>query len=152
MTSNPTINMDELLSTFEWVSAGGQFENQAYVSRIDGKIYWDCDASDDELPDDIEDGSRYVMVPHSTDLDLGSRLAIRFARRHLSVDDYETVIHIFHRRGAFQAFKHLLDRIGQLQRWYTFRDQAQRDTLREWCEDNGLLPPTERDDDEPDQA
>ena len=65
MTSNPTINMDELLSTFEWASAGGQFENQA---------------------------------------------------------------------------------------WYTFRDQAQLEALREWCEDNGLLPPTKRDEDEPDQA
>lgn len=148
MQSYPKLDMDELMSTFEWVSAGALYENRAFVSRVDGKIYWDDDSSDEELPENIDDESIYAVVPHKTELGLGSRLAVRFARDHLSPDDHERVIDIFHRSGAFRRFKDLLDRRGKLQLWYDHDNQAHLDALREWCEDNGLLPPTERSDDD----
>ena len=147
MQSVPKINMDELWLTFEWVSAADALDNQAYVRREDGKIFWNDDASDQELPEDVEDESRYVLVPHSRELDLGSKLPIKFARRYLSMDAYDATIDIFRRRGAYQRFKQLLDQNGKLQEWYQYQERAKQDALREWCEDNALMPPTERVDD-----
>lgn len=45
--------------------------------RASGKIYWssESEALDEELPEDIEDGTCYVAVPDKRDLDLGRELA-----------------------------------------------------------------------------
>ncbi len=51
MQSKLTINFNDLLSSFEWVSAAGPDEKKAFICRENGKIYWDDDASDEELPD-----------------------------------------------------------------------------------------------------
>jgi hypothetical protein len=146
MQSYPPIDMNDLLAAFDWVSSGQRFENTAYLSRVDGRIYWDSDASEDELPDDIEDGGIYIAVPHSSELGLGSRLAIRFAQEHLPDDVCDHVFEAFRHRGAFQRFKQLVDRCGKLQLWYDYCDQAQRDAIRDWCIDNDLLPPAKEED------
>lgn len=55
----------DLLDAFEWVSAMAPMENSAYVSRATAKTYLASRvmALDDELPEDIDDGSLYVAVP-----------------------------------------------------------------------------------------
>jgi len=136
------VSLSELADTIEWVSAGAPYENAAYVSRVDGKIYWDCEESDDELPEDVEDATRYARVPDKKSLDLGSRVVFRFARRHLGDIEADKVHDIFSRRGAFGRFKQFLDQIGKVQAWYEFRDSAEARAVREWCEQEGLLPRT----------
>jgi hypothetical protein len=45
----------DLQLAFEFVNSGGMGENEAYLDRQSGKIYWHsefCD-NDEELPDDI---------------------------------------------------------------------------------------------------
>lgn len=79
------LNFDDLESAFLWVSGAGPFENSAYVSRVSGKIYWDSDSfeREEELPDDIEDGTLYIAVPHKNDLELGRSLVFEFVERYL---------------------------------------------------------------------
>ncbi len=55
---------------------------------------------DEELPEDIEDESIYVPVPHKYDLNLGKNLALTFAEEQLA-DSYDTVSNIFRQRGAY---------------------------------------------------
>jgi hypothetical protein len=91
---------DDILTAFEFVSHDG-FDNQAFVCRETGAVHWRSAYSDesDELPDDIEDGAKYLAVPGARDLDLGAPLVMRFADEVLT-DHADEIAAIFSRKGA----------------------------------------------------
>src|SRR5215813_12007821 len=86
----------------EFVSSGGMGENEAYLDRQSGNIYWHSEFgdNDEELPNDIDD-KKYILVPDKRELDLGKPLVLDFAREFLP-DDYDEVRRIFSRRGAYR--------------------------------------------------
>jgi hypothetical protein len=139
--SRTTVALSELRDAIDFVSFGEVGEHSAYICRATGKIYWVTgDSSLDEeedLPDDLEASDRYIAVPHKKELDLGRRLALRFARRELP-DDCETIAGFFRRRGAYARFKDLLERRGMLSRWYEHGEMATGEALLVWCDDVGL--------------
>lgn len=139
MSQSAPVKFDDLLAACEWVSSSSPAENQAYVSRITGAIHWSSSLIDldEELPEDIEDGSIYVPVPHKYDLNLGKNLALTFAEEQFA-DSYETVANSFHHRGAYGRFKNLLERKGYLQAWYDYEANAIELALHEWCTEQGL--------------
>jgi hypothetical protein len=114
-------------------------ENSAFVSLETGATH--CASAlielEDELPEDIEDGSLYIAVPHKNDLDLGKSLVLRFADEALP-ESYATVAGFFRQRGAYGRFKDFLERKRMLQAWYEFEAQAVERALREWSEEHGL--------------
>src|SRR5215471_8827774 len=132
------ISFSDLQLAFAFVSSGGVGENEAYLDRQLGKIYWHCefDDNDEELPGDIDD-EKYISIPHKTELDLGKPLVLDFAREFLP-DDYDEVRHIFSRRGAYRQYKDLLVRRGALERWFDFSSKFEETALREWCAENGI--------------
>ena len=113
-------------------------ENEAYLDRRSGKIYWHSEFGEnhEELPDDI-DSKKYISIPDKRELDLGTPLVLDFAREFLS-EDYDEVRHIFSRRGAYRQYKELLVRRGALERWYDFSNKSEETALREWCAENGI--------------
>lgn len=139
MTLNAPVKFDDLLAAYEWVSSSSPTENEAFVSRITGNIHWSSSMIElaDELPEDIEDGSIYVNVPHKYDLNLGKNLALTFAEEQLA-DSYETVANLFRQRGAYGGFKDFLERKGRLQAWYDYETNATELALREWAAEQGL--------------
>jgi len=132
------VSFSDLQLAFEFVSSGGMGENEAYLDRQSGKIYWRSEFGeiDEELPDDI-DNEKYIAIPDRRELDLGKPLVLEFAREFLP-DDYDEVRHIFNRRGAYRRYKDLLVRRGALERWYDFSNTAEEAALREWCAENGI--------------
>ena len=132
------VNFSDLQLAFEFVSSGGMGENEAYVDRQSGKIYWHSEFGDneEELPNDIDD-EKYISIPDKRALDLGKSLALDFAREFLP-DDYDEVHHIFNRRGAYRRYKELLVRRDALKRWYDFSNKSEAAALREWCAENGI--------------
>src|SRR5580704_11740088 len=124
------VSFSDLQLAFEFVSSGGMGENEAYIDRQSGKIYWHSEVgdNDEELPDDIDDG-KYVSIPDKRELDLGKPLALDFAREFLA-DDYDEVRQIFSRRGAYRRYKELLVRRGALERWYDFSNKSEEAALR----------------------
>jgi hypothetical protein len=132
------VSFSDLQLAFEFVSSGGMGENEAYLDRQSGKIYWHSEFgdNDEELPDDIHD-EKYTAIPDKRELDLGKPLVLDFAREFLP-DDYDELRRIFSRRGAYRRFKDLLVRRGALERWYDFSDKAEEVALREWCAQNGI--------------
>src|ERR1700738_5163576 len=84
--------------------------------------------NDEELPNDIDD-EKYISIPDKTELDLGKRLVLDFAREFLPVD-YDEVRHIFSRRGAYRRYKDLLVRRGALERGYDFSKKAEEAGVR----------------------
>lgn len=110
------VKYDELLAACEWVSTGETvaMDCEAYVNRATGTIYWCGEGVDEDPPEDIEDGSLYIAVPHKNEFDLGRALAIRFVEAHLP-RAREAVNEFFRKRGAFPKFKSLLANRGQLE-------------------------------------
>ena len=50
------VSFSDLQLAFEFVSSGGMGENEAYLDRQSGKIYWHSEFGDngEELPNDID--------------------------------------------------------------------------------------------------
>ena len=78
------VSFSDLQLAFEFVSGGGMGENEAYLDRQSGKIYWHSEFGDneEELPDDIDD-EKYIGIPDKRELDLGKPLVLEFAREFL---------------------------------------------------------------------
>src|SRR6266850_2502587 len=99
------VSFSDLQLAFEFVSSGGMGENEAYLDRQSGKIYWHSGFgnNDEELPDDIDD-EKYIAIPDKKELDLGKPLVLDFAREFLP-DHYDEVRHIFSRRAVGRFFE-----------------------------------------------
>ena len=132
------VSFSDLRLAFEFVSSGGMGENEAYLDRQSGKIYWHSEFgdNDEELPNDIVD-EKYISIPDKRELDLGKSLVLDFAREFLPVD-YDEVRHIFSRRGAYRRLKDLLVRRGAIDQWEDFSNKAEEAALREWCAENAI--------------
>ena len=90
-----------------------------------------------ELPDDIEDGTIYVALPHKNDLDLGRSLVIAFAEE-LAPAHLHAIESFFRHIGAYAKFKALLERTHLLQHWYDYEAAATSRALEAWGNDHGF--------------
>jgi len=92
------VSWRELTLAFEFVSGSDAGEQQVFPCKESGKLHWPSDLSDelDELPNDIDDGEKYVQIPDKRELDLGKPLALDFAREFLP-SDFDEVRRIFSR-------------------------------------------------------
>ncbi len=136
-----TVSLDQLQDAVEWVSTD-MLDNEAYVCRQSGKIYWISGDpgmldEEEETPEDIHDSDKYVFVPDKRGLDLGNRLAFDFAERYLP-QHYEKVRKMFRQRGAYRRFRGLLEQQKMRENWYHFSDEQTAKALAEWCESMGL--------------
>jgi hypothetical protein len=127
---------------FEFVSSNSVGLNEAFLCRRTGKIYWRSDSMDvedlnDELPDDVEDGERYIAIPGKRDHDLGKPLVLNFASEFLP-NDFDDVRYMFSKSGAYKKFRALVTRRNLLDQWYEFESKATERALREWCELNSI--------------
>ena len=93
----------------------------------------------DEIGDADIDGEleKWKEIPHKNELDLGRNLVFEFIEARLPAK-FNYVEKIFHRSGAYSAFKDLLDSAGLLQAWYDFEEARTEEALRIWCRDNGV--------------
>jgi hypothetical protein len=74
-----TVEFQEIFLAFDFVSFGQPYQNQAFLNRDTGKLYWQSEFGDneEELPDDIDD-EKYLEIPHKNDLGLGKPLVLDF--------------------------------------------------------------------------
>lgn len=139
MSEQPAVKLDDLEEAMMFVSSGDMFGNAAWVCRDTGEVLWHSDDVGDfgPVPEDVDDGDRYIAIPDKRDLGLGKPLALEFVRTHLP-ECFEQVHDIFSHRGAYARFKDLLDRHERLDAWYQWEEEKTRQALREWCADNGV--------------
>jgi len=131
------IKYSDIEDVFMFTSSGQPYEHSAYISLETGEVYYQSDYGDfDELPEDIDDPI-YLAIPHKTELDLGKRLVLNFAYEYLG-DNAEDVEKIFRNKGAYSRFKGLLDRLGKLELWYNYENNAQQKAIIEWCKENNI--------------
>jgi hypothetical protein len=129
---------DDIENAFLYVSMSPMFGNQAILSKDTGEIFYISEMGDsDDLPDDIDESDNYIEIPQKNDLDLGKNLVFRFVSEHLP-EEYDRVLQIFRKKGAYSRYKNLLDQKGLLDQWYEFENDAQSKALREWCIENNI--------------
>jgi hypothetical protein len=133
------VSLNDLRDAFEFVSAHGGGEHQAFLCKQSGKLYCHSELCDDLdiLPDDIDDSEKFLPIPDKRELDLGKPLTLDFAGQFLP-GAFDDVRQIFSRRGAYARFKNLLDRRGMLDQWYAFEAEAEESALKMWCELNSI--------------
>jgi len=133
------IKFSYIKDAFDFVSFGQPMEHEAYLYLETGEIFWHSEVGDneEELPEDIDDGEKYIAIPHKNDLNLGKRLVLSFAEEYLP-ESMEKVHEIFSQSGAYARFKDLLEYRGLLQQWYEYEEKVSDQALREWCRLNGI--------------
>mgnify|MGYP001168704632 CR=1 FL=1 len=92
----------------------------------------DWDEEQKKLEERIENEPGWIAVPDEHDLELDSRLPLRFAEENLEPEDCDLVYDFFRHRGAYRNFRALLDRLGMTEKWYQYEDNAIREALKQW--------------------
>ena len=133
------IEFSELRNAYEYVSGGQPGENSAYLCLETGRFFFhsEYDECEDELPEDIDDSSKYIEIPHKNELKLGRDLAINFAAE-MFPEILDEVYEIFRVRGAYARFKNLLEKHNKLQQWYAYEESEIVSQLQCWCSDNEI--------------
>lgn len=138
------IALDDLIAALDWAGEAGS-DRMAFICRGSGRILRTTDRDFDEtgastgnLPDNLDDPQCYAIVPSHRDLQLGKRLAVRFAQAHAPalIEDVHTC---FASAGARARFEALMDGAGQLAAWHRHEASAVESALRAWAEDEGLV-------------
>jgi hypothetical protein len=112
--------------------------NSAYISKTTGKIFYHSEMyGSEELPEDIHISNDYIEIPHKIDLDLGQHLVWQFVNREIP-GLADKIRGFFSRRGAYSKYKSFLEQIGLLNKWYAFEEARIKETLKEWCNENGI--------------
>jgi hypothetical protein len=133
------IDLNELESAVLYVSVGGGVENTAYLSRATGEIFYDSAdyRGDEDLPDDVSDNNKYILIPSERELDLGISLRLNFIQTY-APKLYDEAFTISRKPKAYGRLRDFIERTGLLVRWYTFQQEALYAALRQWCADNNL--------------
>ena len=131
------VDLSDIELALEFVSSEYSYDNEAYVNSETGEIYYSGDAVEEELPDDINENGKYILIPTKRDLDLGRRLVFDFAAKEIP-DELEHVYSMFRSRGAYSKFKSLLHRLACTEKWYAYENTAIRDGVIEWCKENSI--------------
>lgn len=134
------ITYDALESALQWSSSGAPYENKALLCRKTAEIFLKSRNGDfgEERPEDIDDGARYVAMPHKNDLDLGRSLVMSFVEAELP-QYVESVQSFFRQRDAYGKLKAFLERERHLERWYEYEANATRAALITWASENGFV-------------
>ena len=141
MSSLVSISYQDIEAALDWSSSSGPYENRALISRSTGTVYFQStydDFEEEEVPDDIEDQTRYITVPHKNDLDLGRNLVFQFIESE-APELEELVRNAFRHHGAYSKFKTIMERRGLLQKWYEYENAATRSALISWAHENGFV-------------
>jgi hypothetical protein len=143
------VKWSDLEMAFEFASLDEGYEHQAYLCKQTGKLFYrsELDNEEEELPNDIDDESKYLRIPDRKELGLGKPLVLDFARQFLP-DDFEDVRAMFSHRGAYPRFKDLLAHRRAIDRWHAFENEMSEKALCEWCQMNSIElseePPSSR--------
>lgn len=139
------MNIDDVVNAVDFVSSDPYGDCDAFICKTTGAIICrsrDFDELHDfmtgyEIPADIDDEDKYLLIPNKQELDLGAPLAISFAvsRR----PQFESNVRSFFRkRGAYSFFKDWLNRQDLLDEWYQFEADETIKAVARWLNAYGF--------------
>ena len=129
------VKLSDIEFAIEFVSIDC-FDNEAFIDTETGLVLMSGEC-DDELPDDVYENDKYVMIPCKRDLDLGKSIVLKFVKKELP-EELDSVYSMFRSKGAYAKFKSLLDRLDYIEQWHTYENKAVKNSIIEWCNDNSI--------------
>ncbi|SEM37885.1 Uncharacterised protein family (UPF0158) [Butyrivibrio sp. ob235] len=114
-------------------------EKMEIVSIPDGSYFGDFDEDDEELSELIEEGfnERFFRLPTKFDIH-EYRIMEHFVYDLPAGEDQDRLERAIRGSGAFRRFRDNIERMGLLQNWYDYKDEAYKEIAREWCDDNSF--------------
>lgn len=134
------LSLKEFLDAYQMTDFGVLTETRAFLNADDYSILVTSDFEEDD-EEDVESrlaNGRWIEFPNRHDLDLGKRLALRFADEYLDDAGYDRVCDFFSRSGAYGRYKDFLEDRGLLQKWYEYSELAEVNAVRWWLEENKI--------------
>ncbi len=129
---------ENIADAIEFISADPGGDSEAFLSLATGEIFYRSEYAEEvPLPDDIDDKSKYIALPHKRKLDLGVVMVFKFVDKRLPNKASE-VRTIFKKRGAYSRFSDWLNRHDLVDDWHHFREQATKKAILAWCKENGV--------------
>ena len=132
-----TTKINDIIDAIHFISSDPALESEAFLSLCSGEIHYRSPYTEDfeTVPDDIDDKTKYLSLPHKNDLDLGIALVFEFvAERCPSAED--EVRAMFRKRGAYSRFKDWAERHDLLNDWFRFEEEQTFKAVAEWCSEN----------------
>lgn len=132
-----TTKIADILDAIHFISSDPARESEAFLSLNSGEIHYRSPYTEDigTVPDDIDDGTKYIPIPHKRDFNLGVALVFKFVAECCPSAEDE-VSALFRKRGAYSRFKDWADRHDLLDGWYRFEEEATYKAVARWCRDN----------------
>ena len=126
-----------IIDAIHFISSDPDGESEAFLSLRSGKIYYRSSYTEDfdTIPDDIDDETKYLPIPHKNDLDLGLALIFEFVTERCPSAE-EEVRAMFRKRGSYSRFKNWAERHDLLDDWYRFEEEITFKAVTQWCSDN----------------
>lgn len=118
-----------------------------YINPISNEAEWlpvfgseteDCYEDLEEMQERIDNEPGWIELPDKHELELNSRLPLRFAEEYLKPADCDLVFNFFRHKIAYSNFRVLLDRLDMTKQWYQYEDNAVREALKQWLVDNEI--------------
>ena len=130
------ISIDEIVDALEMVDE----TSQAFYNADTGEIEWLGDFMDgeeyDELVERIEFGN-YISLPSKYDINEYSIME-DFIYSLPTGEVQSKLQRAIKGKGAFRRFKDVVNYLGIVKDWYSFRDGAYRSIAVQWCREHGL--------------
>ena len=84
-----------------------------------------------------DDGDRFIDAPDRFDFNEYQHMQ-RFIKTVQDPSDAEELWRAVRGRGAFRYFKDTAERLGLLERWFRYRDEAMKEFIITWAEANNV--------------
>ena len=149
------VNLADLAESLECQSD----EMPAYINRLTGKIemistelleaiengddpveavkMYGGGEEDIALATEIAQGGDWLPLPSKFDINDYSIMQ-DYGRSQESAELRSIFENAIRGSGAFGRFRAAVERAGQLEQWYAFKNQKYKEIAKEWCEENGI--------------
>lgn len=119
-------------------SDNSPFTAKAYLALGDGKIHFvieddEFDFHEDEVPDDIDDVSKYLLLPAMNQLVEDGKLALEFAEQKLP-DRFDTLRNFLRSSGGMDKFNKLIASLNATGAWQEFKEAAYKKAVEQWAQ------------------
>ena len=165
------VNLQALADAFESIADDDTY--RGFVDKRDGQIHW-FDARHLAIAGFYLDGDDYEVYPaEQSEIDKAQAFTDRYDREFVvsfpdkyELQDYDIMeeyaeaqpdpkianqlLSAIQGKGAFRKFRETVTRLGFLEDWYKYRDNAVLERARRWCVNNDIdYGPKESQDDFP---
>lgn len=141
--SRPTVKLELVMEAIEMAddnsTAFYDLEKQELIWHMEDFGY-QMDEDDEEIDEMIEEGwrTRFFRLPTKFDINeyhfmedfIYDEIPAGGVRNQLAS--------AIQGRGAFRRFRQQVERLGIIDEWYQYKENAQRKLAVEWCEDNNF--------------